>query len=89
MARVLGMPVLLVQARVLGFGAYCTVASLQGDYKGYFTTPSASEHKWQPEPQRPKSYTLKLGLGGTLGDIDPLHEVPFKRARGRIKKGPL
>ena len=26
---------------------------------------------------------------GTLGDIDPLNKVPFKRARSRAKKGPL
>ena len=26
---------------------------------------------------------------GTLGDIDPLNKVPFKRAIGRVKKGPL
>ena len=25
----------------------------------------------------------------TLGDIDPLKKVPFKRARSRVKKGPL
>ena len=26
----------------------------------------------------------ELGLGGTLGDIDPLNKVPFKRARSRV-----
>ena len=26
---------------------------------------------------------------GTLGDIDALDKVPFKRARSRVKKGPL
>ena len=26
---------------------------------------------------------------GTLGDIDPLNKVPCKRARSRVKKGPL
>ena len=35
----------------------------------------------------------QLGVGarsrGTLGDIDPLNKVPFKRARSRAKKGPL
>ena len=34
-----------------------------------------------------------LGLGarirGTLGDIDPLNKVPFKRAGSRVKKGPF
>ena len=25
----------------------------------------------------------------TLGDTDPLNKVPFKRARSRVKKGPL
>ena len=26
---------------------------------------------------------------GTLGDIDALNKVPFKRARSRVEKGPL
>ena len=26
---------------------------------------------------------------GTLGDIDPVNAVPFKRAISRVKKGPL
>ena len=30
-----------------------------------------------------------LGVWGTLGDIDPLSMVPFKKARSRVKKGPL
>ena len=30
-----------------------------------------------------------MGLGGTLGDIDPLNKVPFKRAISRVKKGPF
>ena len=30
----------------------------------------------------------ELGLGGPLGDIDPLNKVPFKRATSRVKKGP-
>ena len=34
-------------------------------------------------------YTLGVGIRGTLGDIDPLNKVPFKRARSRAKKGPL
>ena len=28
-------------------------------------------------------------ITGTLGDIDPLNKVPFKRARSRVQKGPL
>ena len=28
-------------------------------------------------------------IRGTLGDIDPLNKVPFKRAISRAKKGPL
>ena len=32
---------------------------------------------------------LGVGIRGTLGDIDPLNKVPFKRARSRVKKGPL
>ena len=32
---------------------------------------------------------LRLGvrIRGTLGDIDPLNKVPFKRARSRVQKG--
>ena len=26
-------------------------------------------------------------IRGTLGDIDPLNKVPFKRARSRVQKG--
>ena len=29
------------------------------------------------------------GIRGTLGDIDPLNTVLFKRAISRVKKGPL
>ena len=34
-------------------------------------------------------FSPKLGVGikGTLGDIDPLNKVPFKRARSRVQKG--
>ena len=28
-------------------------------------------------------------IRGTLGDIDPLNKVPFKRARRKVQKGPL
>ena len=28
-------------------------------------------------------------IRGTLGDIDPLNKVPFKRATSKVKKGPL
>ena len=31
---------------------------------------------------------MGVRIKGTLGDIDPLNKVPFKRARGRVKKGP-
>ena len=30
---------------------------------------------------------LGVRIGGTLGDIDPLNKVPFKRARSRVQKG--
>ena len=30
-----------------------------------------------------------LRIRGTLGDIDPLNKVPFKRAPSRVQKGPL
>ena len=32
---------------------------------------------------------LELGLRGAFWDVDPLNRVPFKRARSRVKKGPL
>ena len=46
-----------------------------------------------PTPKRVKpvkSYRPKLGvrIRGTL-DIDPLNEVPFKRAISGVRKGPL
>ena len=30
---------------------------------------------------------LGVRIRGTLGDIDPLHKVPFERARSRVQKG--
>ena len=40
-------------------------------------------------PHTPNSKSLNLGvrIRGTLGDIDPLNKVPFKRARSRVQKG--
>ena len=32
---------------------------------------------------------LGVRIRGTLGDIDPLNRLPFKRARSRAKKGLL
>ena len=32
---------------------------------------------------------LGVRIKGTLGDIDPLNKVPFKRATSRAQKGPL
>ena len=32
---------------------------------------------------------IGVGIRGTLGDIDPLNKVPFKRAISRAKKDPL
>ena len=32
---------------------------------------------------------MGVRIRGTLGDIDPLNKVPFKRAKSRVKKGPL
>ena len=29
---------------------------------------------------------MGVRIRGTLGDIDPLNKVPFKRARSRVKK---
>ena len=33
------------------------------------------------------SFSLGVRIRGTLGDIDPLNKVPFKRARSRVQKG--
>ena len=32
---------------------------------------------------------LGFRIRGTLGDIDPLNKVPFKRAKSRVQKGPF
>ena len=32
---------------------------------------------------------MGVSFRGTLGDIDPLNKVPFKRARSRVQKGSL
>ena len=32
---------------------------------------------------------MGVRISGTLGDIDPLNKVPFKRATSRVQKGPL
>ena len=32
---------------------------------------------------------MGVGIRGTLGDIDPLNIVPFKRAIRRVEKGPF
>ena len=32
---------------------------------------------------------LGVRIRGTLGDLDPLNKVPFKRATSRVQKGPL
>ena len=36
-------------------------------------------------------YPKRLGIRirGTLGDIDPLNKVPFKRPTSRVEEGPL
>ena len=36
-----------------------------------------------------KPLELGVRIRGTLGDIDPLNKVPFKRAISKVKKGPL
>ena len=33
------------------------------------------------------SSTLGVRITGSLGDIDPLNEVPLKRARSRVQRG--
>ena len=32
---------------------------------------------------------MGVGIGGTLGDIDPLNKVPLKRATSEVQKGLL
>ena len=34
-------------------------------------------------------HLVGVGIRGTLGDIDPLNKVLFRRARSRVKKGPV
>ena len=34
-------------------------------------------------------FNLGVRIKRTLGDIDPLNKVPFKRATSRVQKGPL
>ena len=38
---------------------------------------------------RRPSPEVGVRIRGTLGDIDPLNEVHFKRATSRVQKGPL
>ena len=40
----------------------------------------------QPYDQRALEL-LGVGIRGTLGDLDLLNKVPFKRARSRVQKG--
>ena len=44
-----------------------------------------------PPPARVEGFGLLVGvrIRGTLGEIDPLNKVPFKRARSRVQKCPL
>ena len=46
---------------------------------------------WRSSPRDPSEAALNLGvrITGTLGDIDPLNRVLFKRARSKVKQGPL
>ena len=39
-----------------------------------------------PDPSTPN---IGFRSRGTLAGVDPLNKVPFKRARSRVKKGPL
>ena len=32
---------------------------------------------------------LGVRIRGTVGDLDPLNKVPFKRATSSVQKGPL
>ena len=59
-------------------------------------TPNPSSHRHEPEilyivpePFKPLSPLVGVRIRGTLGDIDPHNKVPFKRARSKVKKGPL
>ena len=68
---------------------------------GFNTKQTQLQEGWNMEQLKAKVPTklpqseshTQLGVGarirGTLGDIDPLNKIPFKRARSRVKKGPL
>ena len=43
----------------------------------------------QAKPSQAKLSQVGVRIRGTLGDIDPLNKVPFKRATSRVQKGPL
>ena len=42
-----------------------------------------------PRRQTSRASHVGVRIRGTLGDIDPLTKVPFKRATSRVQKGPL
>ena len=46
-------------------------------------------HVWQPVSSCTLCPSLGVRMRGAPADIDPLNKVPFKRARSRVKKGPL
>ena len=39
--------------------------------------------------EAPAAARQRVRMKGSLGDIDPLNQVQFKRATRRVKKGPL
>ena len=58
----------------------------------YAWDPNLENYPYEPRvPHDPRQSLLHMGvrIRGTLGDIDPLNKVPFKRARSRVQKGSL
>ena len=50
---------------------------------------AAPQNVGKPPGPPEADQTLGVRIRGTLGDIDPLHKVPFERASSRVQKGPL
>ena len=73
-----------IQSQVFGVG-------LQGlGAPGFRFPPNVLELR-NPSATLGAQAVIALGVRvrGTLGDIDPLNKVPFKRATSRVQKGPL
>ena len=71
--------------RVWGLGHYGLMPTLQ-ESELYRLTVTQSAARLKAATQ---GTAFGVGIRGTLGDIDPLNQVPFKRGRRRVKKGAL